>query len=95
MENKIIHQGMGSDLMALCGEMKGISGVDQVKLTQFCRKFFREEPHETYERLAPAHSYETRKASVAWADVPANNKSLMVAVCGEILAKLDECQERA
>ena len=27
-----VHRGMGSDLMALCGEMKGISGTDQVKL---------------------------------------------------------------
>lgn len=37
--------------------------------------------HEQYERLAPEHSYETRKASaVAWGSVPENNKSLMVAV---------------
>lgn len=43
--------------------------------------------HETYERLAPDHGYETRTASaVAWEDVPANNKSLMTAVAGEVLA---------
>jgi protein-tyrosine-phosphatase len=45
--------------------------------------------HETYERLAPEHGYETRKESAKpWEEVPANNKSLMVAVCGEILARL-------
>lgn len=44
--------------------------------------------HETYERLAPEFGYKTRKAtSVPWADVPANNKRLMVAVCERILAK--------
>jgi hypothetical protein len=30
---KIVHRGMGSDLMALCGKMEGISGYDQVRLT--------------------------------------------------------------
>jgi hypothetical protein len=50
---------------------------------QLAQKF-----HEIYERLAPEHGYETRKASaVPWADVPANNKSLMIAVCNEILTK--------
>lgn len=44
--------------------------------------------HETYERLAPEFSYQTRKASaVPWEDVPENNKRLMVAVCAEILDK--------
>lgn len=43
--------------------------------------------HETYERLAPSYGYATRQASaVPWRDVPEPNKSLMVAVCGEILA---------
>lgn len=50
---------------------------------QLAQKF-----HEAYERLAPEHSYQTRKASaVPWADVPANNKALMIAVCNEILTK--------
>jgi hypothetical protein len=45
--------------------------------------------HDTYERLAPQHGYETRKASaVPWEDVPAANKSLMVAVAGHVLAAL-------
>jgi hypothetical protein len=44
--------------------------------------------HETYERLAPDFSYQTRKASaVPWESVPDNNKRLMIAVAGEILAR--------
>ena len=43
--------------------------------------------HEAYERLAPSFSYETRKASAKpWAEVPENNKRLMIAVGGEIQA---------
>lgn len=59
-----------------------------VKITpeQLAQKF-----HETYERLAPNHGYETRKESAKpWEDVPANNKALMIAVCGEILADLNK-----
>lgn len=42
--------------------------------------------HETYERLAPEHGYETRKASaVPWVDVPENNKNLMIAVVQNLL----------
>lgn len=42
--------------------------------------------HETYERLAPAHHYETRKASaVPWEDVPEQNRNLMVAVVSDLL----------
>lgn len=29
----LVHAGMGSDLMALCGKMYGISGHDQVRLS--------------------------------------------------------------
>jgi hypothetical protein len=46
--------------------------------------------HEAYERLAPAFGYETRDASrKPWADVPANNKALMIAVCSEMLTASD------
>jgi hypothetical protein len=46
--------------------------------------------HETYERLAPEHGYETRTASaVPWSDVPAANKALMIAVAGHILTTLE------
>lgn len=42
--------------------------------------------HETYERLAPSFSYQTREASaVPWEQVPTNNKHLMIAVCRELL----------
>jgi hypothetical protein len=44
--------------------------------------------HETYERLAPEHGYETRKASaVPWSEVPPNNAGLMIAVCNELLER--------
>jgi hypothetical protein len=42
--------------------------------------------HETYERLAPRHGYLTRDVSrVPWADVPPNNKDLMVATVAALL----------
>ena len=44
--------------------------------------------HDTYERLAPQHGYETRRESrTTWEQVPENNRSLMVAVCAEIHAR--------
>lgn len=52
--------------------------------------------HEHYERLAPDFGYKTREASaVPWAEVPEQNKSLMVAVAGAILADLDRVKEYA
>lgn len=45
--------------------------------------------HETYERLAPAFGYRTRRgSSVPWADVPAKNRALMIATCSTILDAL-------
>jgi hypothetical protein len=42
--------------------------------------------HETYERLAPDFGYQTREASAKpWAEVPEQNRALMVAVCAELL----------
>lgn len=42
--------------------------------------------HETYERLAPQHGYETRKDSCKpWLEVPERNRNLMIAVCQELL----------
>jgi len=50
---------------------------------QIAREF-----HQTYERLAPSYSYETREESaVPWEDVPAANKALMIAVCRELLER--------
>lgn len=44
--------------------------------------------HEAYERLAPSFGYETRRDSaVPWEDVPEPNRSLMIAVAGEVLAR--------
>lgn len=46
--------------------------------------------HESYEELAPGFGYETRRASaVPWAEVPEPNRSLMVAVAGRVLTRLD------
>lgn len=46
--------------------------------------------HETYERLAPEHGYETRKDSrTSWEQVPETNKGLMIAVADHILDKLE------
>jgi hypothetical protein len=42
--------------------------------------------HETYERLAPSHGWETQARSrKTWADVPMENKELMIAVVQELL----------
>ena len=47
--------------------------------------------HEAYERLAPQFGYSTREASAKpWAEVPANNKALMIAACAELLALPDD-----
>ena len=49
---------------------------------EIARKF-----HEAYEDLAPSHGYETREASrKPWAEVPQNNKSLMIAVIDRLLS---------
>lgn len=43
--------------------------------------------HDCYEKLAPAHSYETRRESaVPWEAVPESNRALMVAVVHELLS---------
>lgn len=50
--------------------------------------------HETYERLAPSFGYSTREASAKpWADVPVENRRLMIAVADEIASWLDVTSE--
>jgi hypothetical protein len=42
--------------------------------------------HAAYERLAPEHGYQTRQESARdWHEVPANNRSLMVAVAAHLI----------
>ena len=42
--------------------------------------------HNTYERLAPAFGYKTKKeAGVHWSEVPTSHKQLMIAVCATVL----------
>lgn len=44
--------------------------------------------HESYERLAPDHGYETREASAKpWAEVPKKNQRLMIAVVDDLIAR--------
>ena len=44
--------------------------------------------HESYERLAPDFGYKTREASaVPWEDVPIDNKSLMMSVVVDLIAR--------
>ena len=51
--------------------------------------------HETYERLAPSFGYETRRATaVPWADVPEQNKRLMIAVSQELIDRFFPAAER-
>lgn len=45
--------------------------------------------HETYERLAPSFGYETRTDTRVF-DPQSKNGKLMVAVCGELLAKVGD-----
>jgi hypothetical protein len=47
--------------------------------------------HETYERLAPAFGWKTKKGcNVSFEQLPERNKALMVATCQTILAALQE-----
>jgi len=49
--------------------------------------------HETYERLAPAFGYVTRKSSrLKWDSVPQKNRALMVAVSQTVLNALLEAE---
>ena len=46
--------------------------------------------HESYERLAPVYTYETRRETrVPWAAVPEPNRLLMIAVATEVREEID------
>ena len=46
--------------------------------------------HAAYEQLAPDFGYRTREASaVPWAEVPEDNRRLMVATCEMVIAALN------
>lgn len=50
--------------------------------------------HDTYERLAPSHGWQTQERSrKPWEEVPSENKSLMIAVASEVLAALSQAQQ--
>lgn len=47
--------------------------------------------HEAYERLAPDFAYQTRKDSAKpWAQVPEDNRLLMIAVAADVLVWLKQ-----
>lgn len=59
---------------------------DIVKRIEEIAKLF----HETYERLAPNFGYATMTDSrKPWSEVPKQNKSLMIAVVGELVPKIE------
>jgi len=52
--------------------------------------------HETYEHLAPAFGYVTRKSTRCnFSELPQKNKALMIAVCGTILNALQDKESPA
>ncbi len=64
------------DLDAEIGRLAGHGRIVTMTAEQIAQAF-----HETYERLAPDFGYRTREASAKpWAEVPGQNKALMVAV---------------
>lgn len=75
----------GPGLCAVCSKEAAASTAGKPAddaAEQIARAF-----HEAYERLAPGFGYKTREASaVPWADVPDQNKNLMVAVAAALIA---------
>lgn len=73
----------------LTSTTRGRAATDTPAETRETAESLAQRFHETYERLAPSFGYATREASAKpWADVPEQNKRLMIAVCAEILAAL-------
>ena len=67
-----------------CEDCDGGGDYGPVNPEALAREF-----HIAYERLAPSYGYKTREASaVDWADVPENNRELMIATCTEVLGRL-------
>lgn len=66
-------------LCSRCGRSWHVgAGMDAERLAQLF--------HESYERLAPGFGYETRpESATSWDRVPEPNRSLMIAVAGEVL----------
>jgi uncharacterized protein YegP (UPF0339 family) len=71
--------GMAAALPAMLGRPEG----GAMSAEEIAREF-----HDTYERLAPEHGYETREASAKpWPEVPEQNRRLMEAVVGDLLER--------
>ncbi len=76
-------------ILALAPETEWPRATERIDSTAWLSaESLAKEFHETYERLAPEHGYKTREESaVAWEDVPAANKNLMIAVCDHLLSR--------
>ena len=62
----------------------GTEGVESYLAEEIARMF-----HEAYEELAPQYGYRTREASAKpWAEVPEQNRNLMIATVQEVLRRL-------
>ena len=73
-------------LTDLLAARKALRRYQEVSAEDLAKSF-----HDTYERLAPSFSYETRKESaVPWDEVPEKNRRLMVAVCSEFVRAIVE-----
>ncbi len=61
--------------------LDGVEVADSTPAEKLAQAF-----HETYEQLAPAFGYATRKASaVPWRQVPVRNQRLMIAVAQKLI----------
>jgi hypothetical protein len=70
-----------SDRCHVCGKMRK-EPTKELRADQLAERF-----HEAYERLAPQFDYKTRKeTAVPWAQVPEQNRLLMIAVCADLLS---------
>jgi hypothetical protein len=75
------HCGRTWVLQHATGQWSSTDSSGQRSAEPIARRF-----HDLYEELAPTVGYETRDASrKPWADVPAQNKELMVAVVQRLL----------
>ena len=60
--------------------------MEQNETERVARRF-----HDIYEQLAPQFGWETQERSaVAWSELPAENRKLMIATVGIVLQELDQ-----
>lgn len=80
---RVVDDGIGPELVRSWCAHAAAHSSDELRdrAERLARAF-----HENYERLAPEFGYRTREASAKpWADVPDDNKRLMVATAEAVL----------